>query len=175
MRKILLFLIVIMVTLTVGAQKILEGTKPSLKGVNKIRLKIDFSETKIDNKTVADWLEYRQASQPKYNAKNELENELKPVVQEKVIKSLNNKLSKKGAFVTLNSNAKYTLLVKPISVSMKGDNTNDCYILDEFGNILVKFHISGSGGHWGTMSNLWGDGYEDSAKSIASFVVKCFE
>lgn len=175
MRKILLFLIVIMVTLTVGAQKILEGTKPSLKGVNKIRLKIDFSETKIANKTVADWLEYRQASQPKYNAKNELENELKPAVQEKVIKSLNNKLSKKGAFVTLNSNAKYTLLVKPVSVSMKGDNTNDCYILDEFGNILVKFHISGSGGHWGTMSNLWGDGYEDSAKSIASFVVKCFE
>ena len=106
MRKILLFLIVIMVTLTVGAQKILEGTKPSLKGVNKISLKIDFSETKIDNKTVADWLEYRQASQPKYNAKNELENELKPVVQEKVIKSLNDKLSKKGAFVTLNSNAK---------------------------------------------------------------------
>lgn len=175
MRKILLFLIVIMVTLTVGAQKILEGTKPSLKGVNKISLKIDFSETKIDNKTVADWLEYRQASQPKYNAKNELENELKPVVQEKVIKSLNDKLSKKGAFVTLNSNAKYTLLVKPVSVSMKGDNTNDCYILDEFGNILVKFHISGSGGHWGTMSNLWGDGYEDSAKSIASFVVKCFK
>ena len=120
-------------------------------------------------------MEYRQASQPKYNAKNELENELKPVVQEKVIKSLNNKLSKKGAFVTLNSNAKYTLLVKPVSVSMKGDNTNDCYILDEFGNILVKFHISGSGGHWGTMSNLWGDGYEDSAKRIASFVVKCFE
>lgn len=29
MRKILLLLIVIMVTLTVGAQKILEGTKPS--------------------------------------------------------------------------------------------------------------------------------------------------
>ena len=29
--------------------------------------------------------------------------------------------------------------------------------------------------NFGTMSNLWGDGYEDSAKSIASFVVKCFE
>ena len=46
MRKILLLLIVIMVTLTVGAQKILEGTKPSLKGVNKISLKIDFSTEK---------------------------------------------------------------------------------------------------------------------------------
>lgn len=47
MRKILLFLIVIMVTLTVGAQKILEGTKPSLKGVNKISLKIDFQKRKL--------------------------------------------------------------------------------------------------------------------------------
>ena len=44
MRKILLFLAAIMVTLPMGAQKILEGTKPSLKGVNKINLKIDFSE-----------------------------------------------------------------------------------------------------------------------------------
>ena len=69
MRKILLFLAAIMVTLPMGAQKILEGTKPSLKGVNKINLKIDFSETKIDNKSIADWLEYRQASQPKYDAK----------------------------------------------------------------------------------------------------------
>ena len=51
MRKILLFLIVIMATLTVGAQKILEGTKPSLKGVNKISLKIDFSENYFDEIT----------------------------------------------------------------------------------------------------------------------------
>lgn len=36
-----------MVTLTVGAQKILKGTKPSLKGVNKIRLKIDFQKRKL--------------------------------------------------------------------------------------------------------------------------------
>ena len=175
MKKIALILMAIMVTLTTDAQKILDGSIPSLKGEGKINLKIDFSETKIDNKSIADWLEYRQATQPKYDAKKELENELKPVVQEKVIKSLNNKLSKKGAFVTLNGNAKYTLLVKPVSVSMKGDNNNDCYILDEFGNILVKFHVSGSGGHWGTMSNLWGDGYEDSAKSIASFVMKYFK
>ena len=86
-----------------------------------------------------------------------------------------NKLSKKGAFVTINTNAKYTLSVKPISVSKKGDNTNECYILDEDGNALVKFQISGSGGHWGSMSNLWGDGYEDAAKSLASFILKCFK
>lgn len=175
MKKIALILMAIMVTLTTDAQKILDGSIPSLKGEGKINLKIDFSETKIDNKSIADWLEYRQATQPKYDAQKELENELKPVVQEKILKVLNNKLSKKGAFVTINTNAKYTLSVKTISVSKKGDNTNECYILDEDGNALVKFQISGSGGHWGSMSNLWGDGYEDAAKKIASFILKCFK
>lgn len=58
----------IMVTLTTDAQKILDGAIPSLKGEGKINLKIDFSETKIDNKPIVDWLEYRQATQPKYDA-----------------------------------------------------------------------------------------------------------
>ena len=151
MKKTALILMAIMVTLTTDAQKILDGAIPSLKGEGKINLKIDFSETKIDNKSIADWLEYRQATQPKYDAQKELEEELKPVVQEKILKILNNKLSKKG------------------------DNTNECYILDEDGNALVKFQIPGSGGHWGSMSNLWGDGYEDAAKSLASFILKCFK
>lgn len=175
MRKFLSCLAALMVALTINAQKISEGKIPSLKGETKINLKIDYSEMKIENKTIADWLEYRQATQPKYDAKSELENDLKPVVQEKIAKTLNDKLSKKGAFVTVNGTAKYTLLIKPISVSKKGDNTNECSILDESGNSLVKFQVSNSGGHWGSMSNLWGDGYEESAKDIASFVVKCFK
>ena len=48
-------------------------------------------------------------------------------------------------------------------------------ILDEDDNALVKFQFSGSGGHWRSMSNLWGDGYEDAAKSLASFILKCFK
>lgn len=90
-----------MVTLTTDAQKILDGAIPSLKGEGKINLKIDFSETKIDNKSIADWLEYRQATQPKYDAQKELEEELKPVVQEKILKILNNKLSKKEPLLQL--------------------------------------------------------------------------
>ena len=93
MKKTALILMAIMVTLTTDAQKILDGAIPSLKGEGKINLKIDFSETKIDNKSIADWLEYRQATQPKYDAQKELEEELKPVVQEKILKILLEMLS----------------------------------------------------------------------------------
>ena len=50
-----------------------------------------------------------------------------------------------------------------------------CCILDEKGTVLVKFSVSGSGGTFGSMNNLWGDGYSDSGKSIANFVEKCFK
>lgn len=52
MKKIALILMAIMVTLTTDAQRLLNGTIPSLKGEGKINLKIDFSETKIDNKSI---------------------------------------------------------------------------------------------------------------------------
>ena len=70
---------------------------------------------------------------------------------------------------------KYTLVVRPLAVSKKGCNNNECSILDESGNVLVKFSASGSGGVFGSMANLWGDGYADSGKEIASFVAKCFK
>ena len=142
----------IMVTLTTDAQKILDGAIPSLKGEGKINLKIDFSETKIDNKSIADWLEYRQATQPKYDAQKELEEELKPVVQEKILKILNNKLSKKGAFVTINTNAKYTLSVKPISVSKKGDSVSANYILTVLRNWAMEGIKTEEEADWGLSS-----------------------
>ena len=146
MRKVLFLLALMFVALSAGAQKVMEGTAPSLKGETKINVKIDFSETKIENKSIAEWLEYRQAEQPDYSA-----------------------------YVTLNGSAKYTLMVYPVSISKKGKNTNMCSLLDENGTALVKFSVSGSGGTFGSMANLWGDGYGDSGKKIASFVEKCFK
>ncbi len=172
--KVLLLMAAMIVTLSANAQKILQGSKPSLKGEAKINLKLDLTDTRIDNKSIADWLEYRQAEQPDYNAKDELEKELKPEIQEKIVKELNDKLGKKGAFVTINGSAKYTLLVCPVSIKKNGKNTNECSILDENGNVLVKFLASGSGGTFGSMANLIGDGYENSGSKMASFVAKCF-
>lgn len=174
MRKVLFLLASMFIALSAEAQKIMEGSAPSLKGETKINLKIDFSETKIENKSFAEWLEYRQAEQPRYNAEDELEKELKPTLTDNIIKALNKKLEKKGAYVTLNGSAKYTLMVYPLSISKKGKNTNTCCLLNEAGTVLVKFSVSGSGGTFGSMSNLWGDGYRDSGKKIATFVGKCF-
>lgn len=175
MKKMVLALASLFMVLTASAQKNVEGSFPSLKGVKKINLVVDYSEMQIDNKTVADWLEYRQAEQPKYDANKELDSELKPTVVEKLTDEINSKLKKSGAYVVTNNSADYTLRVKPISVAKKGNNTNECAILDKEGNVLVKFEIKGSGGTFGSMANLWGDGYEDTGKKLGGVVAKCMK
>lgn len=172
--KALFILSALFAVLPVNAQKILEGAYPSLKGESKLNLKIDFTETRIDGKMIADWLECRQAEQPDYNAKDELEKEFKPTVQEEIVKAANEKLRYEGAFLTISGTAKYTLLVCPVIIERNGTNRNVCSILDENGKVLVKFLATGSGGSFGSMSNLIGDGYERSGKKIGSAVSKCF-
>ena len=174
MKKTILLFAAMFFAVAMNAQQVIEGEFPSLVGEKKINLKIDYSQIRIDNKSVDEWLEFRQAEQPEYNAKSELETELKPTVYEEISGAINDKLKKHNAYVVADG-ANYTVLVQPKDVARKGNNTNICSILDKDGNILVKFTVKGSGGHWGSMSNLWGDGYENSGKSIAKALANCFK
>ncbi len=174
MKRVLFVLAAMLLTLSAGAQKIVEGSVPSLKGETKINFKVDYSETKIENMSIEDWLDYRQTEQPDYNAADELEKELKPTLQSEIVGALNKKLQKKGVTLTTKGTAKYTLVVSPISITKKGKNRNLCSLVDANGKTLVKFEVSGRGGTFGSMDNLWGDGYENSGKTIASFVAQCF-
>ncbi len=175
MKKVLMMLAIMLVTLTANAQRIIEGTFPSLKGQTKINLVIDYSNLVIANMSIRDWLECRQAEQPDYSAVNELEKELKPTVQEKLVEQINKKLQKRNAYIVTNNSAEYTLNVAPHDVAKKGNNKNECSILDKEGKVLVKFVVSGKGGTFGSMSNLWGDGYKDSGKKLGGILADCFK
>lgn len=176
MKKFMLIAAAMVMTLAANAQKVIyEGKAPSLKGERKINIKVDFSEMKIDKKDVADWLEARQAEQPEYNAKDELEKELKPAVNEKLVEGVNDKLKKVNAYLTTNANANYTVVVKPQQVAKKGNNVNKCLILDKSGNTVIAFELTGKGGTFGSMSNLWGDGYGDAGKELGKILLNYYK
>lgn len=175
MKKIVVMMAALFVTMTASAQKLLEGDYPSLSGQKRINLVIDYSQMKIAKMSVTDWLAYRQAEQPEYNAKDELEKELKVAVQENLVKRVNEKLVKYGAFLVTDNSAYYTLTVYPKDVAKKGNNEDDCTICDKSGKRLVSFQIKGSGGTFGSMGNLWGDGFKDSGRQLAKAMEKCFK
>ncbi len=171
MKKIISLAAALLLTLCVNAQKVIfEGKAPSLKGEKKLNLVVDFSEMTIDDKNVADWLKARQAEQPEYDAKNELENELKPSVLEHVVDGVNSKLKSAKAYVVVNAKTDYTVVVKPLQIRRKGTNVNKCSVVDKNGNTLVVFEVKGKGGTFGSMANLWGDGYKDSGKNLGKIL-----
>lgn len=171
MKKIISLAAALLLTLCVNAQKVIfEGKAPSLKGEKKINLVVDFSEMTIDDKNVADWLKARQAEQPDYDAKNELENELKPSILEHVVDGVNSKLKSAKAYVAVNTKTDYTVVVKPLQIKRKGTNVNKCSVVDKNGNTLVAFEVKGKGGTFGSMANLFGDGYKDSGKNLGKIL-----
>lgn len=72
---------------------------------------------------------------------------------------------------TLKSN--YTLYIAPSALNRKGKNKSN-FILKEnaTGKVLGYTSVSGGGGHYGSLGNLLGDGYEDSAPDVAKLIAK---
>ncbi len=171
MNKILSIIAVFLLTLSANAQKVIfEGQAPSLKGENKLNVEVDFSEMKIDKKNVSDWLEFRQLQQPDYDAKKELEDELKPTILEQLCYGLNSTLKRAKAYAVIGAQTNYTVVVKPMSVEKKGSNVNKCSVVDKNGTTLIVFEVKGKGGTFGSMANLFGDGYKDTGKNLGKIL-----
>lgn len=176
MKKQLLFIVLLLIAvLGAKAQVVTKGDMPSLVGERKINIAFDYSQMTINSLSIADWLEYRQAEQPQYNAENELENELKPALQEAFVTAINKKLERFGTFLVSGKADSYTLTVYPQNVQKKGNNTVECVLTDKKGNHVVTFTANGSGGVFGTMANLWGDGFKATGKKVGALLVPCFK
>jgi hypothetical protein len=176
-RRILLLIGLFFIVLSTHSQTIMEGEFPWLKGQTRVQLIIDWSQLSIANMSVDEWIRCRQDEQPEWNAQNEWESELKPQIGSNIIEQVNRKWEKHNALLTSKPNkaAIYALVVIPQNISRKGDNRNDC-LLKEIATdkILVKFTVNSRGGVFGSMSNLWGDGYKNTGKKIATLLARQF-
>lgn len=175
MKKILIFLLLLATAVGATAQIVTKGDMPSLRGEHKIRVVFDYSEQTISQMTIGDWLEFRQNEQPQYNAEYELENELKPSLEEAFIEAVNDKLRRVFARLVVNEETNYTLIVIPLNVQRKGNNDTYCTLTDNKGNEIVSFTTSGRGGTFGTMANLWGDGFKSVGKKVGALLAPCFK
>src|SRR5574344_86812 len=174
MKKLFLFLSMILLCQMVKAQNIVSGNIASIKDVSKVKVVVDWSQVKINNLSVADWLEYRQTESPEYNAKDELENELKTQVMENVIPYCNKRIEKLNFFLLNGDNdTDVTLKIIPLTCDKKGNNISDFeFVKTNGGTSLVKIRVKSSGGVFGTMANLWGDGFKKAGENFGKYLYK---
>lgn len=66
----------------------------------------------------------------------------------------------------------FTLVVKPSTITDKGNFSGKAFIIDMEGQIVGEFdNLEGKGGVYGSFYNLMGDGYENVAEKIAGLIV----
>lgn len=151
---------------------IVQGSFEKLQGVNKFNIEIDWTNIHINGLTPGEWIRYRNAEQPAYDAEEEYQHELKPSWH-KIVESVNDKLNGKQIYVLPNSpEQEYTIIVSPHQIDKKGNLEAFCSIVNKDGEALVTFALVGKGGIFGTMSNLWGDGFKSAGKNLAETLQK---
>jgi len=153
---------------TYGTKKT-EGSFAPLKGMTAFGYAEDWSQLLINGMEVSDWLDYRQFEQPEYDAKKELETELKPSIKN-LREALNEKLGGHIRF-TPGKAQTYKLTISPLNIDKKGNMILECVFSDNSGNQVVKFYVSGRGGTFGSMSNLWGDGFGSAGRRLAKRLI----
>ena len=143
-----------------------------LKGEHAISYVVDWKGLTIAGFSPKDWVNVRQTEQPEYNAQYELENQLKTRIND-FIASANKQLTNVSLFLTSEKGRKYTLYIQPKNIERKGNNYIECSIKETAtGKVMAEFVVSGKGGTFGSMSNLWGDGMKSAGKKFGKTVCK---
>ena len=140
-----------------------------LKNVTMINVDYDWTNLTIEGKKVAD---FRQADQPDWDARKELKEELKPQIDE-MVASANGKLKSSNLILKKNCSSQYTIKLSPQNITKKGNNVIKCQLIETKKHKVVhEFNIEGKGGVFGSMANLWSDGFKDAGKKLASMIKK---
>ena len=173
-KAFLLVAMLMLCTMATNARDniIVEGSFAKLQTVNKFNIDIDWSNIHVNGLNLSEWIRFRNNEQPSYDAEDEYQHELKPTWV-KMVDSANDKLNSKQIFLLPNSPEQdYTIIVSPHQIDRKGNLEAFCSIINRNDEVLVKFVLTGKGGMFGTMSNLWGDGFKSAGKNLAKILQK---
>lgn len=174
MKKVLLLMIAILSGVTMYASDdAMAEAFYRLRGQKKFNIVVDWSQYTINGLNEEDWMRFRDTEQPNYDAHNELVNELKPRFAD-MAKEANEVMSKAQIYLFLNDDRQpYTIVVRPLRLDGHGNQTDIITIKDtSTGEQIVQFQIKAKGGKFGSMSNLWGDGFRRAGKQLGKTLLK---
>ncbi len=151
---------------------IIKGSFAEVQRVNKFNIEMDWSKIHINGLTPYEWIRFRNAEQPIFDAEEEYQTELKPRWID-MVDACNDELNEKQVYLFPNDSRQYyKLIVTPLQIDRNGNIKALCTIKDYNSRVLVIFALTGEGGRVGSMSNLWGDGFKSAGKNLAKILEK---
>lgn len=166
MKNLFIF-VFIFATSNCFAQKVISGSFALPESETYLYVDWDFSETLFEKKyNEKEWeaMNAGEWTKAKSEALGFILNEMNEILKKSRIIVI-----QKGSDLK----AEYTLYISAIKLDRKGNNKS-FFILkkNDSGEEIGKAQIKGDGGHWGSLGNLLGDGYEEAARKMGSLLKK---
>lgn len=172
MKKTLLITFMALATLNSYAQKVIDGTFALLKDEKFVTVAWDFSKTVFEKKfNEKEWADIHTPAEWE---------EAKKEAMEKILEEANGKLENATVYLvdatTYKEKTNYTIIITPKTLDKKGNNLSN-YVLRKNANSeeVAVIEIKGDGGHFGSLSNLLGDGYEEAARKLGKHIRNCLK
>lgn len=174
MRRIL-FLLLSFVLMNASA----ENELPSevfvpLKNIHRIDVEVDWSSLKIDSLSQEEWVEIRQKENPKYDAKIELEKQLKTQLFSCGIPKANEQLFNYNLKFVRHQDTSISMIIIPLSINKKGKwECEFKFVKNDTKEIFAQFQLNGSNASSGwALQWTWEAVFTGVGKSLGKYLKK---
>lgn len=145
MRRIL-FLMLSFVVINASAQdELLSEEFVPLKNIHRIDVEVDWSSLMIDSLSQEEWIEIRQKENPKYDAKVELEKQLKTQLFSCGIPKANEQLFNYNLKFVRYQDTSISIIIIPLSINKRAKwECEFKFVKNDTKDIFAQFHLNGS-------------------------------
>jgi hypothetical protein len=174
MKKVNFMTLCLMLSImSVHAQKLKEGSLAFLNGEKELNIVFDFTGALIDNKSEKDFVDI-QGVRKGDEWKTKWENSTKKGFYILFLVKFNEHLIGKhelrgGSF----PNATYQATIRINKIDSDGEVRGEAVFTQANSTeLLARVKINGDGGRWGSLENLFGDGFEKAGDKFGKFVAR---
>lgn len=144
MRRIL-FLLLSFVVINASAQdELLSEEFVPLKNIHRIDVEVDWSSLMIDSLSQEEWIEIRQKENPMYDAKVELEKQLKTQLFSCGIPRANKHLLNYNLKFVRYQDTSISIIIIPLSINKRKWECEFKFVKNDTKDIFAQFHLNGS-------------------------------
>lgn len=173
MRRILFLLLSLFVLNAYAEDELPSEALIPLKNIHRIDVEVDWSSLKIDSLSQEEWIELRQKENPKYDAKIELDKQLKTQLFSCGIPKANEQLVKYNLKFVRYQDTSISIIIIPLAISKKGKwECEFKFVKNDTKDNFAQFNLNGSASSLGSLQTRWETIFGNVGYSLGQFLKK---
>ena len=173
MRRILFILLSLVVTNIYAEDEIPSEAFIPLKNIHRIDVIVDWSSLKIDSLTQEEWIEIRQKENPKYDARIELDKQLKTQLISCCIPRANALLTKYNLKFVRFQDTPISIIIIPLHINKNGKwECEFKFQINETKEVFAQFNLNGRMSAMGSLQAKWETIFENVGNHLGQYLKK---